>query len=391
MKILWITLESILPTNTGGRIGVFKRLEQIAKNNEIYLYYPYDDDIDLTQVKELKKYCVEVHPYSRKQNRLHGVLNLWKYPYTVGSRDFPRMKADILQCIQQNDIQIINVDFPHMCVNLLGSNIRIPIVLNEHNIEWKVYETISKSQNNILKKIAYRIDSFRLKSYERILFNRLHFSKVTFVSSDDLKYMVSNNYVKSVNAELIPVGAEITKYAEVPHEGKIIAYVGKMSYGPNIEAVRWFVHEILPLIRKQVSNVKFYIIGKDPSEEVRSLFSDDVVVTGTVDSVKEYYAMADLIVLPLLNGGGVKVKLLEAISYRKKVVSTSTGVEGTLFANSSVIPIYDDAQNFADSCVDFLNGNGNTDAAYNIFINHYTWKSVGEKYNRMFCDVLNNH
>lgn len=391
MRIIWITLESILPANTGGRIGVFKRLEQIKKNNEIFLYYPYDDNIDLTQVKELRKYCVEVHPYSRRQNRLHGVLNLWKYPYTVGSREFSQMKADILQCIQQNSIQIINVDFPHMCVNLLGSDIRIPVVLNEHNIEWKVYETISKSHNNILKKIAYGIDSFRLRSYERNLFDRLHFSKVTFVSSDDLKYMVSNNLVKLENAELIPVGAEITKCAEVPHKGKIIAYVGKMSYGPNIDAVSWFVHEILPLIREQVGNVKFYIIGKDPSEEIRLLSSDDVVVTGTVDSVKEYYAMADLVVLPLLNGGGVKVKLLEAISYRKKVVSTSTGVEGTLFANSNIIPICNDAQSFADSCVSFLNGSGNTDAAYSVFVNHYTWESVGEKYNKMFHDILNNH
>ena len=68
MRILWMTLECILPANTGGRIGVFKRLEQMTnRGHEVYLFFPYDSDIDEQGIQLLKKYCKQVHPYRRKK------------------------------------------------------------------------------------------------------------------------------------------------------------------------------------------------------------------------------------------------------------------------------------------------------------------------------------
>ena len=195
MKILWITLESILPSNTGGRIGVYKRLEQIAKTEDIYLFYPYDKESELTYVEALNKYCKKVFPYSRRKNRLAGFTKLWKYPYTISSRVIMDMEADIKKCIIDEGIDIINVDFPHMYACLEKMKLTVPIVLNEHNIEWKVYRTIARSHKSFPKKMAYYIDSFRLKHYEKRLFRRQEFSRVTFVSSKDMAYMVNNGYV----------------------------------------------------------------------------------------------------------------------------------------------------------------------------------------------------
>ena len=155
MNILWITLESILPANSGGRLGVIKRLEQVAKTETIYLFYPYDDESELEKVEELKKYCREVHYYRRSKNKSHALKNLWKYPYTIASREITAMKEDIEVCIKNNSIDIVNVDFPHMVVNLLNLHLDIPIILNEHNIEWKVYKMISKSHKNYIKKFMY--------------------------------------------------------------------------------------------------------------------------------------------------------------------------------------------------------------------------------------------
>lgn len=183
MKILWITLESILPANSGGRLGVFKRIEQLSKTEDIYLFYPYDKEEELEYVNEIKKYCKEVHPYSRNKNKKNAFLNLYRYPYTVSSRNINAMRDDIKECIEKNDIDVINVDFPHMCANLINIDTQIPIILNEHNIEWKVYKTISSSQKNILKKILYYIDSFRLKKFEEKILKKIKLHMITFVSS----------------------------------------------------------------------------------------------------------------------------------------------------------------------------------------------------------------
>lgn len=389
MRILWITLESILPANTGGRIGVFKRLEQLSQTNEIYLFYPYDNESELTQVNELKKYCKKVYPYSRTANKKHGLVRLLKYPFTVGSREFSEMKRDIKLCIEKERIDVINVDFPHMCVNLLDMDINVPIVLNEHNIEWKVYKTIANSHTNLIMKALYYIDSFRLKKYEESVFKKLNFSKITFVSSKDMQTMIDEKMVDKTRACLIPVGANIQEINAVPHVEKNIIFVGKMSYGPNIEAAKWFVKEIFPKIKEHINSAKFYIVGKDPTEEVEKLRTKSVIITGIVPDIKKYYEIADLVVLPLKNGGGVKVKLLEAISFNKPIVSTSVGVEGTYFA-SHYIPVSDEPQLFAELCESVLNDKNiyPEKEVYDYFINNYTWAGIGKKYEQCLKEAI---
>lgn len=389
MNILWITLESILPANSGGRIGVYKRLERIAKKNAIFLYYPYDNEDEAIYLAELEKICHEVHIY--KRNRLGKTgINLIKYPYTVASRKILQMRKDIEKCILDKNIDIINVDFPHMCVNLLGIETHIPIIINEHNIEWKVYQTISKSQKSLLKKVAYYIDAYRLKYYEQNLMKRMRFSKVTFVSEKDMEYMIDSKLINEKQAELVPVGADIHEpLCFEKHNGKNIIFVGKMSYGPNIEAAKWFVKEVFPRLREMIEDVKFYIVGKDPSDDIKRMESEDIIVTGLVDNVKKFYTISDLVVIPLKNGGGVKVKLLEAISYNKPIVSTSIGVEGTYYSNH-YIPVADDADIFADYCMHCLTDQRyyEKEKIYNYFIENYTWAEIGNKYNDIMQKVI---
>lgn len=393
MKILWITLESALPANSGGRLGVYKRLEQVVKTEEVYLFYPYDKEEELKYADELRKVCAEVHPYFRGANKKHALLNILKYPYTVGSRCIVQMQEDIKSCVQKHPIDRINVDFPHMCVNLFDMDLQIPIILNEHNIEWKVYKTIADSQKNIWKKAAYWIDSFRLKAFELKIFRELHIRKVTFVSKNDMAEMIASGILDRNKCVLIPVGADVREAKGSSlgalHKGHNIIYVGNMSYGPNIEAVTWFVKDILPLILKQISQVKFYIVGKEPSHEVKSLAGKHVVVTGAVDSVDEYYNLADLVVLPLKNGGGVKVKLLEAVSYQKPIVSSSVGVEGTIYSDGKSIPVADTPTEFADKCAAALMNQSNdlAEAAYSIFTAHYTWVNIGKQYVDMMRNI----
>ena len=384
-------MESPLPANSGGRIGVYKRLEQISKTEKIYLFYPYDNKSDLAFTEELKKYCVEVYPYERKKNRENAIRRIAKYPYTVSSREFEQMKTDICECIKNNSIDLINVDFPHMCVNLLHLNLNIPIILNEHNVEWEVYRNISRSETNLLKKLLYWIDSYRLKAYEYSLKSHIVFSKVSFVSCEDRRFMISNGLYDERQTALIPVGADlITDFSCDEHTDIRILFVGKMSYGPNVEAVKWFVEEIFPIILKSIPNATFYIVGKDPTKEVIRLKNERIVVTGMVDSVKNYYNNADLVVLPLRYGGGVKVKLLEAISYKKKIVSTSTGVEGTIYTNGESIPVCDKADGFAEACINSINGEYTKryDLMYNLFLNTYTWDQIGQDYLQLFKDVI---
>ena len=399
MNIIWITLETILPANSGGRLGVFKRLEKLSKNNNIFLFYPYDSEEDVEYTKELKKYCVDVKLYFRPENKRKAYKGMFRYPYTVSSRNISAMRKDIEECIAKNTIDVINVDFPHMCVNLIGLKTDIPIVLNEHNIEWKVYRSIAKSQRNIIKKFIYFIDSYRLKSYEKKILKTVCPKIITFVSDKDMAFMQKSwlSISENLALKLVPVGADIVhkegqkKEKNTCNQSRNIIFVGKMSYGPNIEAVQWFVKNIFPQILSRYPSAVFYIVGKEPTDSVLALQNTNIVVTGMVDSVSEFYNKADLVVLPLLNGGGVKVKLLEAVSYRVPIVSTSVGAEGTVYSNGKSIFVSDDCNTFSKMCINVLNHEMGAmlreQKAYKIFLENYTWDKIGNKYEKLLREV----
>ena len=390
MKIIWITIESILPANSGGRIGIFKRLEQISKQNEIYLFYTMDSIDERMYQSELLNYCTEVHGYLRIKKSISTVFNLLKAPFTVASRFNHEMVDDINKCLIENRIDLINVDSPHMGLNLFKINYEgIPIILNQHNIEWKVYKNIANSNKSLIRKALYSIDSIRFKRFEKRLYNNIPIDTMTFVSTEDMEYV--NKTFPYIKTELIPVGGISKKFLyNWNSNNNSILFVGKMSYAPNSEAAKWFIKSIFPTIKKKVSNAKFYVVGKDPDDELKSLSSDDIIITGMVDSVDVYYETAGLVVIPLKHGGGVKVKLLEAIGNKMPVISTSIGVQGTTFNANNMI-VADSAGEFANKCIAFLENRNDYESMYkkvfSIFEKRYTWEAIGEKYNKVLSNV----
>lgn len=384
MNILWITLEPILPANTGGRIGVFKRVEYLSKSNTIYLFAPYDNESDLRYIDQAKKYCREVCYYKRNKGFFTLLKSLF-LPFTVSSRIIPNMKRDIADCLKNKQIDLINIDFPHMCYSIDAKKTDAPIVLNEHNVEWMFYKNIAKSSPNPIKKLAYWIDSFRLKKAEERLHRKIRFSLVTFVSKKDMDFY--RRWMKaSERLCLVPPGAEEHQIARGKKKKSTILFVGKMSAMPNVEGVEWFCTRVMPAIKKEIPDAVFEIVGKDPSSNIKKLSNDHIRVAGTVDSVSDYYASASLVVLPLLHGGGVKIKLLEAASYGSPIVSTSVGVEGTDFEDGVHALVADDDSTFAQQCIRLLKDDKLSSTlsqnALNLFKQKYLWEKICEGYER---------
>ncbi len=140
-------------------------------------------------------------------------------------------------------------------------------------------------------------------------------------------------------------------------EGKNgIMFVGGFLHRPNIDAVKWFCDDILPIIRKAGNEDVFYIIGSNPNKEIYNLGSRDVKVMGFVtdDELLEFYKKCRLAVIPLRYGAGMKGKLLEAMYNGIPVVTTSIGAEG-LMDCEKCFEVADDAIGFADKVSSITN------------------------------------
>lgn len=379
MNLLWLTPEIPYPLNTGGKVGIFKRIELLSANNEITLVSIINSADEEKYRGNLLRYCKNVMLVNRNRHKSRNfVYSLWRMPYACASRMQTEITNYIRKAIQLKRFDAIIVDSPQMILNLPFDEIKnIPVVLGQHNIEYKTMRSIGKSLTG-LKKLIFLFDAGRMEKLEDRIYQTKKIDLFTFVSKDDEAFFQSRYPDK--NTLLVPVGVDMEHFTREIQPDRSLMYIGNMTYPPNEEAVTLFVNEIWPRILSEVPDAHFYIVGKEPSASVRKLMCKNITVTGTVLSVKKYYDCCNLVVLPLKSGGGVKVKLLEALSYGKYVVTTKKGIEGTDLQDGEHLFVRGDSQSFADVCIQILLNPKKylyiKDAAFKILEQKYTWKGV---------------
>jgi glycosyltransferase involved in cell wall biosynthesis len=169
----------------------------------------------------------------------------------------------------------------------------------------------------------------------------------------------------------------------------ILLFVGSMFYGPNVDAVRFFAQRVLPLIRHEIPDVKFLIVGRDPAPSVWQLHDGkSVIVAGTVPEVIGYLRCAAAVVVPIRFGGGTRIKVLEAMAYRKPVVSTSVGAEGLDVQSGKHLLLADSPGDFAEACTLLLKDGSLrqrlSEEGFQLVSDHYQWVMI----ERMVRDIV---
>jgi polysaccharide biosynthesis protein PslH len=153
--------------------------------------------------------------------------------------------------------------------------------------------------------------------------------------------------------EVVPNGVDTSYFrpADDATRENYLLYTGLMSYEPNVEAVVYFVGEVLPLIRQRLPDATLHIVGAKPDGAVLKLASDRAVVHGFVPDTRPFFRDATVVVVPLLEGGGTRLKILEAAACAKGIVSTSVGAEGLDFEHGRELLIADSAADFSKAVI----------------------------------------
>ena len=207
---------------------------------------------------------------------------------------------------------------------------------------------------------------YKIKKDKTILESSRHWKSIEYdlMKKSDLTCFYSDIEVEEVRKEDLAINAvqvPLFIYDKLPdvtylHSNrKDIMFVGGFTHNPNVDAVVWFVEEVLPEIRKRISSFNFYIIGSNVPEEIR-LYGDkyeDVIVTGMVsdEELNKHYNGCRLAVAPLRYGAGMKGKVVESLYHGMPLVTTSIGAEG-LKDIDKVLQIADTAADFAKSVID---------------------------------------
>lgn len=161
-------------------------------------------------------------------------------------------------------------------------------------------------------------------------------------------------------------------------EGQDLLFLGSYSYRPNRNAARWLARDIWPKVRDRVPGATLVLAGGDEElldEEIRA--TEGVEVPGFVEDLEALYRRSRVVCCPILAGGGTRFKIVEAAAFGRPVVSTTVGAEGLELSDGEEIVIRDDAEAFADACVELL-----ADAGRANRIGHAARQAAGERYDR---------
>jgi glycosyltransferase involved in cell wall biosynthesis len=227
---------------------------------------------------------------------------------------------------------------------------RLPVsVLVLHDVRALVYERQAEAAASGRLRRWSRREARRYRRFEREYCRR--YDLVITVSAADETWVRRHYAPRRLLTIPLPVDGEYFRpmpgIAERPAR---ILFTGMMAHPPNVDAARFFAQEVLPLVQATVPAAEFWIVGREPSPEVRALAArPGVVVTGFVSDMRPYLAQATVVVVPLRFGSGMRQKILEAWAMQKCVVSTRVGAEGLDARHEDNLLLADDAAGLAEA------------------------------------------
>lgn len=331
--------------------------------------------------------------YEKKQGLANAgvALYLWESPYlVVESPAAPavrrsvmrRVGKSLLQAFQAGlsrpcdtlieDFQFRNLSGPLLkalddetwqaliivqskCARWLDYVPRFPVsVLVMHDVRARVYELRAQTAASVRERLSLWLEAQRYCRFERKYCRK--FDLVVTVSPADEAWVREHYHPTRLVTVLIPVdGDYFAPMPDVCEATTRIIFTGMMDHPPNVDAACFFAREVLPRVQRVIPEAEFWIVGRDPTPQVRALAGlPGVVVTGFVSDIRPHIAQATVVVVPLRFGSGMRNKILEAWAMQKCVVSTTVGAEGLDYQDGENILIADSAESMADRVIEVL-------------------------------------
>jgi glycosyltransferase involved in cell wall biosynthesis len=198
-------------------------------------------------------------------------------------------------------------------------------VLRMHNVEYQIWQGLARKEKNKLK--TYYLDNLtiRVRDFERAMWKE--YDLLLAITEKDAHLVQRLEEVERIIVAPFSIETEKIKPPDVPQEW-VGYHIGAMDWAPNNEGMRWFLGKAWPLIRKSAPKFKFYFAGRGMSKEFKDMKLTNVECMGEVPDADAFIADKKILIVPLWSGGGIRVKILEAMASGKIVITTAKGIKG---------------------------------------------------------------
>jgi len=330
-KILFLTHQLQYPPVSGGAIKRWKLVEHLSGNYSLAIFVFFQDNFArrkamlLSKIRTTDFYGEILHRPRTLKNLLKSYLK--NIPLSLYRNYSGTFKKHVENTCSDYDIIFLDSLIMAQYIPEVFSG---RIILHTHNAEYMIWERLFRLERNPVKKLGILLESKRIKHYEKAAGDRA--TCLLAAPNDKL--------------DLIKLGIRQKKIHETFHLGdeslldlpgmdfdqteEALLYVGTLSWEPNADGLIWFIKHAWNRLKAQNRQLRFYIVGESPGNTLQELVkcTKDIILTGFVADLTPYYDRCRIFVAPLRFGGGIKVKIINAMYRGIPIVTTPTGTEG---------------------------------------------------------------
>ena len=324
-----------------------------------------------------------------------ALINLFsKKSYIVERYHSRAVNKALKRLLNRQTFDIIQLEGLYLTpyIPLIKSLANCPLIYRAHNIEHFIWQRLAQTASQPFRKKYLEFLATRLRQYEIKTIHSV--DGLAAISEIDRHFFLSNGYKGP--SVVIPAGIpdlNINDSAPKPEQNSVF-HLGSMDWRPNQEGVTWFLKKVWPLVIAKKPAVKMYLAGRRMPESFYDYHSEHIRVVGEVNNAMSFIKSKNLMVVPLLSGGGMRVKIIEGMAAGKTIISTQIGAEGIGCEHKKNIVLANTPEEMAEwivKCLDDMAlSNAISQEAKMFALKHYDMKNIIKTllafYNRFYSN-----
>lgn len=391
MKILVVLPRFPWPLDKGDKLRAYHQVVELSKRHEIYLFAVSHRRVEPEQVEALEPYCREIRVVHL--NRFVCGLNILRNWFSSKSLQmgYWNTKHSKRACKAFAREVKPDVVYSQMVRTMpLVARLPYPKVMDfQDALSMNTERRMEQSRGLWHYLLHFEFKMLRSSEYKAFSV----FDALTIISEVDSEAIP---HKKNGEIHIVPNGVDFDYFntnALTRSDVNVfsLCFCGNMAYAPNVDAARYLVNEVMPLVWSRIPSATLLLAGADPKPSVRALASKLVTVSGRLDDIREAYASSQIFVAPMRLGSGLQNKLLEAMAMRVPCVTTSIANTPLGAVDGQEILVGDTPEALADAIVRLLESQELRDsiaAAGNRFVTtHYSWSSAVEPLEKLLHAV----
>lgn len=333
----------------GGKLDILTRIKALSEIDDVQVdLYLLTKPDEILQFPNSLYECPNIRNILQFRMKQLGIRLIFdKYPISVSRRFIPEVTEEL----KRHHYDAVIYEGEYMVkYRIKGSVCSNRHIIRMHNIESEYRNVLSKASDSLIKSIAEKAECLKYRSVEKKLCE--YFDNFLFISKSEQESFMKKYPHGRSKFVYLPTSSEHIAKEAVRNNSSVILYYGSLDIYHNYLSVLWFIKEIFPIIISKNKDVVFKVVGKIEAGKKETLesFSPNIQVCGYVDNIDAEIENSAMVVMPILEGTGVKTKVIDALAHGQIVFTTSKGTEGTDLINRKHLFISDNPNDIAEFC-----------------------------------------